>query len=801
MYITEHLAANFGAKVLMIQEKERFCMDSYQFILMQKGAVTISFSDTGEKISLQQDDVLLISPNRPFDCAPVLPNHLIGVRLERSMLAELLNYRQSLYCNSTKENKKEYAQLRKLLTDLCITYYQENNRYRLLSLLYELFDLLKKHFVISEAPDTPDTELLQERIASIEQYIQASYHQPLSLELLADKFYLTPQYLSKFIRKYLGSTFSHYLTKIRLEHAHQELVHTDHSVTLVALNNGFPNIAAFNKAFRETYHCSPSAYRSQYSQPATETKNIAIPIVAAVDSLHNTPIEISTSIGAVKPFHRPWDEVINIGSLPDALKIAFHDSFLEYQACIPVRYVRFCNFFSQEILAVDARTGEINFTTLDEILTFFHSANVIPFVELAFKPRMTHTQSFCPDYWQSVFPPEPDDDDCCRLLRTTLIHCVQQFGITYMSQWRFELWLKHGDRLSYPSSFDAYFEKYLGYYRIIKEILPGCTMGGPGFNMCGSMPDFQRFLNEAAQKRIPFDYLTLYGFSYETQTFDNPDIKDSQGILSMNKNHICDTYVKYNALVQSSPYRDVPVLLTELGSVVALENHVVDSAFQAAFLCHNMLQLLSCCPAAAYLSFWGSEANITLPSSICYPSFGLVSENGIPNPALHAYSFLARLGHNLVSARDGYVMTRSSSNQFQLLFYHYTHFSRSFCLHSWNNYPLEQTYELFEKERTQTVHFTCSQFPPGRYKAVKYSLNRNYGSALDKHLRTLESNGITPEEFITALKNLKEDESRYYKQTSIPRQDIYYIQCDDTLTFNFTLEPHEVIFYEFSRIS
>ena len=48
--------------------------------------------------------------------------------------------------------------------------------------------------------------------------------------------------------------------------------------------------------------------------------------------------------------------------------------------------------------------------------------------------------------------------------------------------------------------------------------------------------------------------------------------------------------------------------------------------------------------------------------------------------------------------------------------------------------------------------------------------------------------------------NLKEDESRYFKQTSIPRQDIYYITSTETLTIDLTLDSHELVFYEFSRV-
>ena len=71
---------------------------------------------------------------------------------------------------------------------------------------------------------------------------------------------------------------------------------------------------------------------------------------------------------------------------------------------------------------------------------------------------------------------------------------------------------------------------------------------------------------------------------------------------------------------------------------------------------------------------------------------------------------------------------------------------------------------------------------------------------LDKHLRTLENYPTTAPHLLHTLLNLKEDESRYFKQTSIPRQDIYYITSTETLTIDLTLDSHELVFYEFSRV-
>lgn len=329
MYLIHHLAAHFGAKIFSIQEPGDLCMDSYQFFLVQEGTIILDFSDTNERIMLQKNDVILITPNRPFRCTPFSSNRLIGVRLERTLCAGMLKPHHFLICDSTKSARKEYQKLRELLTDLCVVYYQEDNHYLLISRLFELLDLLKKNFVERGIPkDQPSTIQQQERIIEIEQYLQTYYHRPVSLMMLADKFFLTPQYLSKFIKQHLGCNFSHYLTKIRLEHAVQELIHTNHSITVIALNNGFPNIEAFNKAFRDAFCCSPSTYRTQHQlSPENTIADAQLSQEAADGTLPNLSLKISTAFRAPRTYQKPWCDTINIGSLVDALKVSFHDSF------------------------------------------------------------------------------------------------------------------------------------------------------------------------------------------------------------------------------------------------------------------------------------------------------------------------------------------------------------------------------------------------------------------------------------------------------------------------------------------
>lgn len=145
-------------------------------------------------------------------------------------------------------------------------------------------------------------------------------------------------------------------------------------------------------------------------------------------------------------------------------------------------------------------------------------------------------------------------------------------------------------------------------------------------------------------------------------------------------------------------------------------------------------------------------------------------------------------------------MTCDASNRYQLLLFNYVHFSKEFCINSWDKISLKDTYSIFADEEPLSISLSCTGILSGRYKVTQFSLNRNYGSSLDKYLRILDKGNTTSKELLSTIMNFTEDEAEYYRRTSVPRQDIYYTSCDDTLQLKATLEPHEIQFYEFSRL-
>lgn len=92
-------------------------------------------------------------------------------------------------------------------------------------------------------------------------YIDLNYHQPITLEEIADKINLTPTYLSRKFKKVTGATFKEYVTQIRIRQAAQRLLTTDDSITEIALDCGFSNSNYFKDCFKKETGVSPRTFR------------------------------------------------------------------------------------------------------------------------------------------------------------------------------------------------------------------------------------------------------------------------------------------------------------------------------------------------------------------------------------------------------------------------------------------------------------------------------------------------------------------------------------------------------------
>ena len=92
------------------------------------------------------------------------------------------------------------------------------------SMYYAVVHHLLSFFRVNKPKLQSSANSRAELMDSIAHYIDRNYKNPLSLNELAEQFYLSPPYLSKMFKQLYGTTFSNYLMDIRLQNCLQELM-------------------------------------------------------------------------------------------------------------------------------------------------------------------------------------------------------------------------------------------------------------------------------------------------------------------------------------------------------------------------------------------------------------------------------------------------------------------------------------------------------------------------------------------------------------------------------------------------
>ncbi len=122
-------------------------------------------------------------------------------------------------------------------------------------------ELLKK--LTCQEEEQAEDARMQEYSAAVKEMvsvIEENYGMRLGLDSFADKFRLTPEYLSNLFAKETGMTFSNYLKKIRMEKAKELILNTDMKIYEVACSVGYPDQKYFSKVFKEYAGVSAKQY-------------------------------------------------------------------------------------------------------------------------------------------------------------------------------------------------------------------------------------------------------------------------------------------------------------------------------------------------------------------------------------------------------------------------------------------------------------------------------------------------------------------------------------------------------------
>ena len=101
-----------------------------------------------------------------------------------------------------------------------------------------------------------------ERLTNILTFIQTHYTK-INLDILANHFYLSKPYISKYIKQKSGKTFGEIVQSYRMKKAKSLLLNTSVTVENIAYAVGYHNVEHFNRLFRKANNMTPVQFRNK----------------------------------------------------------------------------------------------------------------------------------------------------------------------------------------------------------------------------------------------------------------------------------------------------------------------------------------------------------------------------------------------------------------------------------------------------------------------------------------------------------------------------------------------------------
>jgi AraC-like DNA-binding protein len=125
--------------------------------------------------------------------------------------------------------------------------------------LVEILVLVNSYYRTSSMVDPENQDDSYNKIKPIIQHIQENFSKDLSLNQIADKFFISKFYLCRLFKKSTGSTISEYIITCRIMKA-RELLKSGKPVKTVSKMVGFKSISHFIRTFKSSTGFSPGQY-------------------------------------------------------------------------------------------------------------------------------------------------------------------------------------------------------------------------------------------------------------------------------------------------------------------------------------------------------------------------------------------------------------------------------------------------------------------------------------------------------------------------------------------------------------
>ncbi len=759
---------------------------------------------------LEPSGVLVVNPFELYRIICPQTSSMICLRIAHSLL-QLSGWQDTLYCScyerADHNNRDEYNTLRSLYAFIFQEFFQNSkNHAGYISSVLQLTGLLQSHFSVND-PSRSRREQTLVRVKRILDRIHTHWNEELSLSEIAEKEYMSVSYLSRFFKKHLHTTFSQYLTDLRLRHAAQALVQSSDSITQIAYNCGFRSPSAFIESFKHYYHQTPKAFRQeQHSRRNMETVGVLqsdsihdmkalltyLPAQPTSSEPSNRTLPVSINC-AVQQRLSGWRRMLNIGYARDGLLAPVQEQIKRAQTEIGFEFIRFHGILDEDMhvyLEDENGNPQFCFSYVNMLFDFLLSLGLTPYVELSFMPAALAREQTKIFDRHSIFSGCTDLKKWNALVTAVLRNFIERYGKAEVRRWKFTTISRSYMHLGciLPEDYDAL---YIETYRAVKAVDPLLQFGGPGCfaYLITESSGIPAFLDFARKNDCLPDFIAIQCYPHNQSAEDDlfMDLTLTQqsapSILSDDVDFLPHALDALQALLSEKQFQPSDIVIEECTSTLWQRDLSGDTCYKAAWMAKNI------CGNAdrAVFGYWMltdfMEERAFL-ESVFHGGYGLFTYNGIPKAGYYALQLASRLGNQKVSEGNCWFLTREADS-YQLLLYNYCHYSNMYRLRYKRLEKPQDAYTVFEPGEILRLQFHLKDIPDGTYRMEQRAITRKNSSAFDRWIE------------LGAPRCPRLYELQDLKRNAQPQYSISDIQAQNGMRFEILLRPLETMLITF----
>jgi xylan 1,4-beta-xylosidase len=364
-----------------------------------------------------------------------------------------------------------------------------------------------------------------------------------------------------------------------------------------------------------------------------------------------------------------WRFCVGTGRVELALRRDYQDSLALLQREIGFRHIRGHGLLSDGMGVYrpyeyqGARHVHHSFGYVDQVVDAYLALGIRPFLEFGFMPYELASGDQTVFWWRGNVTPPRDHKEWAGLVRATVAHLVDRYGLDEVRTWPIEVW----NEPNLPDFWrDADEQAYHRLYEVtahaVKEVDAELQVGGPAISP-GADEWLERFAEFAERREVPVDFVSRH--AYTSGPAQHVPFGVHQTLAPAGR--LLDQFAMPRQQLKGTRYAELPVHITEFNSSYRPDNPVHDTAFHAAYLAPVVAAGGDHADSFSYWTFSDMFEETGVPTALFHGGFGLLTHRQVKKPTYHLYAFRARMGQEQLARGDDHLVTRHPDGRVTVL--------------------------------------------------------------------------------------------------------------------------------------